>query len=140
MGKNKHFPAFCFALLKFRAKIQLLCVPTLIDRKVCERASTGAQIVFCLIPHSQPAGVILSACSNLPMCVCVCVCMACAVISFSVCVCSFVQVGGSFCTHQQCCTIFFLSWYISAGVRLWPSCTDLNLQTLKQCKQDFKVY
>lgn len=81
--KHKHFHMFCFTLLKLRDKIQLLCMPTLIDRKVRERASTGAQIVFCLIPHSQPAGVILSACLNLP----VCVCISAWLVLFKACVC-----------------------------------------------------
>lgn len=66
--KNGHLHVSCFTLLKFRAEIQLLAIPTLIDRKVCERASTGAQVAFCLITHCQPTGVILSSQPCLPPC------------------------------------------------------------------------
>lgn len=64
-----HVPLCLFA--KLQAEIQLLAVPTLIDRKVCERASNGARTSFCLITHSQPAGVIPTACLISPVCVCV---------------------------------------------------------------------
>ena len=43
----------CFFFLELSARIQLPAIPTLIDRKVRERASWGAQIAFCLITANQ---------------------------------------------------------------------------------------
>lgn len=47
-----HFQRSVCYCLKFRAELNYWLMPTLIDRKVRERASTGAQIAFCLITHS----------------------------------------------------------------------------------------